>query len=394
MRVARVALASTVLLLAGAAAPAQAARNGRIYFSAPSRGEASGCGVASVSTKGTGYSCADVFLRDPAVAPNRKSITAVGGSDPSEIYVMRLSGKGVKRLTHTSQQSTVNFAPVFTRDSRQIMWSRFGSDNDGIFLMNADGSGQHQVLNQGQDPVFSPPGSQIAFGGTGIWVANADGSNARRIVTNRSQPFNVEVNREPSWSPDGRRIVFARETHINGNSAVDVYVMNADGSGLRQLTSNAAYEEEDPQFSPDGKSIVYYRLRHGADDTKGQIWVMRADGSGKHQVARGANPEWSTVRVGPKRPKLRIRFFKIKKHRKCLGHFDGYGVDVRTKAGRKTRFDIFLSLDGHEIDNVFSGRDLSEGVDTLRKGRHRVKVVMQDPAVHDKIVRRFSFRVC
>src|SRR5438045_8754177 len=98
------------------------------------------------------------------------------------------------------------------------MWARFGSSSDGIYLMNADGSGQHQLLNQGQDPVFAPSGGQITFGGTGIWVANANGSGARRLITNQRvarssggvPSLHVELNRGPNGPPHGRRIVAVR----------------------------------------------------------------------------------------------------------------------------------------------------------------------------------------
>jgi hypothetical protein len=400
--------ASSFLLLLGLAVPAGAgaARNGLIYFSAPSRGEATGCGIASVSTKGTGYSCVDYFRSDPAVSPDRKHIVATWGDGPTDLYEMKLNGKGGRRLTQTSGQTTQNLSPIFSRDSGRIMWNRYGSAADGIYLMNADGSGQHQLTNQGQDPVFSPSGAQIAYGGDGIRISNADGGGSRLIVPNRNEKsFNggvltvyAETNREPNWSPDGRRIVFARETHTGGLSqrtkAVDVYVINADGSGLQQLTSAAGFDEEDPQFSPDGKSIVYYRLQFGHEDVDGQIWVMKAGGSGKHKIANGANPEWSTVRAGPKKPRLKFSYRRIKKHSKCLHKLDVYVFRVKTKASRKTLFDISTYLDGKPLDQVFNTRGGGGGVDTLRKGRHKVRVQVVDPGVHDRISRTFKFRRC
>jgi Tol biopolymer transport system component len=413
VRIPAVAGISSCLLLLALAGPAGAARNGRIYFTAASRGEATGCGIASASAKGSGFSCVDYFRRDPAISPDHKRLAAVDGSGPTEVYVMKLNGKGVKRLTHAGSGAIQNFSPVFSRDSRQIMWSRYGSSNDGIFLMNPDGSGERQLLNQGQDPVFSPSGSQIAYGGDGIGIVNADGSGARTVLANRNEhgfsggvsTAYAETNREPNWSPDGRQIVFARETHARSlnctsgcqeqhTAATDVYLMNADGSGVRQLTSNAAFEEEDPQFSPDGKSIVYYRLRTGRDDTEGQIWVMKADGRGKHQVARGANPEWSTVQGGPKKPRLKFSYLRLKKHAKCLGKFDGYSFRVRTKASRKTDFDVSTYVDGKLLRQEFNTRGFGDGVDFLRKGRHKVKVVVVDAAVHDRISRTFKFRRC
>jgi dipeptidyl aminopeptidase/acylaminoacyl peptidase len=347
------------------------------------------------------------------VSPDRKFIAATGGADPTSIYVMKINGKGVRRLTNPSGETTRDLSPAFAPDNHRIIWGRADSSSDGLFLMNADGSGQHQLTSSGQDPVYSPSGSQIAYGIDGIRIAAANGSGSRRIVTNRATTtFSggvltryVEYNREPNWSPDGGRIVFAREAHTtscNGppsctptrNDVVDVFVMNADGSGLRQLTSTPGVDEEDPQFSPDGKAIVYYHLRAGSDDTQGQIWVMRADGGAKHKVANGANPEWSTVQRKLKKPRLTFRYQRLKKHSKCLGKLDGYSFSVKTKASRKTRFDISTFVDGHLIEEVLNSRGYGGGVDGFRKGRHKLKVVVTDPAVHDRISRTFKFRRC
>jgi Tol biopolymer transport system component len=417
MRIPAVAVLASFLLFLGLAAPAGAnfpGRNGRIYFSAPARGDvATGCGVASLSSKGTGYECVDYFRSDPAVSPDRKLIAATGGAEPTSIYVMRINGRGVRRLTSPSEGSTLDLAPAFSPDGGHIVWGRADSSNDGVFLMNADGSGQHQLTSSGLDPVFSPSGAQLAYGGDGIRVSNANGSGSRRLVANRSQRSvsggvvtnYVEYNREPNWSPDGRRIVFTRESHTtkfactpscseSRSDAADVFVMNADGSGLRQLTSAPGIDEEDPQFSPDGRSIVYYHLRHGDDDFLGQIWVMRADGSAKHKIANGANPEWSSVGRKLRKPRLKFRYQRISRHGRCLHRLDGYSFAVKTKASRKTRFDISTYMDGRLLDQEFNSRGFGNGVDLLRKGRHKLRIVVTDPAVHDRISRTFKFRRC
>jgi hypothetical protein len=121
---------------------------------------------------------------------------------------------------------------------------------------------------------------------------------------------------------------------------------------------------------------------------------MRADGSGQHQVANGANPEWSTVPRGATKPLLRFSFQKLNRKSKCLGRLDGYFVVVKTNASRKTRFDITFILDGKVIEKEYESRGFGSGVDALRKGRHHIRVLVEDAAVRDRIARTFAFRRC
>lgn len=155
--------------------------------------------------------------------------------------------------------------------------------------MNADGTDPQQLTSGSYDvsPAWSPDGSKIAFAsarpnnGSGevgqIWVMNSDGSN----MTQLEQPSDVNnyLADDPHWSPDASQIVF-------GAGAGGVYVMNADGSNLHQLASSGA----DPSFSPDGSKIVYSNANN--------IYVMSADGSNptpltSDVVTAAIEPTWS-----------------------------------------------------------------------------------------------------
>jgi Tol biopolymer transport system component len=397
------------------AAPTQATSpgsNGRIFFSARS-----GCGVASVKANGTGYNCVDPFGRDPAVSPDRRRIASVRGDALVEVYGSDINGKGVRRLTHAPGERPSSYSPSFLPDSRRILWFEYGGDTgeDGLYLMDADGSGQHQLTGDGgQDPVFAPNGQQIAYTLRGIAIADGGGGGSHVILgdqsTGTTNPLGhyLEVNGEASWAPNGQRLAFSRRTRIDritcnpacsseSDTARDVYSMNADGTDVRQLTSTAKMDEVDPSWSPDGRMIAYYRKPADRDDTFGEVWVMNADGSGKRRVALGANPEWSTLQGGPGRPRLSFRFQRLNSHRSCLGRLDGWSARVKTTALHFTDFNIAFYVDGRLMNQEFNTRDLGYGVDLTqaRRGRtHRLRVVVDDPAVHDRLSRTFKFRRC
>lgn len=116
-----------------------------------------------------------------------------------------------------------------------------------------------------------------------IYVVNADGSGLRRLTTATAGEF------DPSWSPDGRRIAYRRETPT---SQPHIYVMNADGSQKRNLTRGTAGGIS-PAWSPDGRRIAFASVRSGSLT---ELWVMNRDGSGQRRVGRGLNgeyPDWS-----------------------------------------------------------------------------------------------------
>jgi TolB protein len=116
-----------------------------------------------------------------------------------------------------------------------------------------------------------------------IYVMNADGSKVRNLTRNPAHDL------DPAWSPDARRILFEsyrcpRTARRCGDTRI--FVMNADGSGQRRLTDNQG--DAGPAWSPDGRKIAFVR--------NAAIWVMRADGSRQHRITRNlgdAGPAWS-----------------------------------------------------------------------------------------------------
>ena len=145
-------------------------------------------------------------------------------------------------------------------------------DQGEVKLVNPDGSGL-RTLSTGtanRDPALSPDGSLVVYEqGRDLVVSPTSGSGTKSVTTGGNN------DQFPAFSPDGKQIVFHRA------DATDLFVVNVDGTGLRQLTSDgSAYAEYEPEWSPRGDKIAFERP--GCDEQGGQvcIFTVNADGSG------------------------------------------------------------------------------------------------------------------
>jgi TolB protein len=210
-----------------------------------------------------------------------------GAAEPDiEIYFMSADGSGQQNLTR-NEGFARNVDPAWSPDGLKIAFISNRDDNWELYVMNADGSEQQRLarnpplprwgeaaLNLSRD-AWSPGGQKILFQRRAkgknweIFAINADGSGLRDLTGNQSHDIDAD------WSPDGRRIVFRTARH----GKWELYLMNADGSGQRRLTHTAGNESR-PSWSPDGGKIAFTREVGGNFD----LYVMNADGSGQRRL--------------------------------------------------------------------------------------------------------------
>lgn len=176
------------------------------------------------------------------------------------------------------------------------------SYND-LFTIDTSGNNRRRltVIGLVGGAKYSPDGSRIAFDRTegeephyqkDIYIMNADGSNLHNVTNTQDW---IEL--EPDWSPDGSRIVFRGRPLVNEYSKV--HIMNADGSG-RILLTDVNNSNRSPRWSPDGQRIAFVSYWEGSGGywkDKGDIYVINIDGSGLINLTnRGegfSSPVWS-----------------------------------------------------------------------------------------------------
>ncbi|MGE0639154.1 MAG: Tol-Pal system beta propeller repeat protein TolB [Thermoanaerobaculia bacterium] len=184
-----------------------------------------------------------------------------------------------RRIAHTFSDEIV----LYLTGKRGVALTSiaFSSDRDGekeIYLMDYDGFDQRRISGHrsiSMSPTWSPGGDALAymsyFGGNGPAIYLAD------ITTGKKSPLvtSGSLNTSPSFSPDGRRVAFARGTGAN----MDIFSCRRDGSELKRLTTSPGIDTN-PSWSPSGSEIAFTSSRSGSP----QIYVMDVEGSNQRRV--------------------------------------------------------------------------------------------------------------
>jgi TolB protein len=185
----------------------------------------------------------------------------------------------------------MSFAPRFSPDGSSIVFTLDLNGNSEIFVMDLQSRARRRLTNHAAidtSPSYSPDGSQIVFnsdrgGSPQLYVMNADGGNQRRIS------FGSGRYSTPVWSPRNDFIAFTRQT--GGRFAIGV--MRPDGSGERILTES--YLDESPTWSPNGRVIMFFREQRGGG---ARLWSVDLTGQNLRQVPTptdASDPAWSPL---------------------------------------------------------------------------------------------------
>ena len=251
---------------------------------------------------------AGLGIVSPAAAEPRarNGEISFGRVDPAlgafSLWVAEPDGSHQRRLT-----SVPSFFSDWSPDGRRIAYDYLAGDDEHIATISPDGRSNRQItFGPGiqEVPRYSPDGQHIVFDAsaqlpddptfhTDIWVMDADGTHPRQVT---SDGFDVE----PVYSPDGRYIAFGRivgptsPTDSAQNEAV--YVVRTDGTGLRQVVAPRSGLEH-PRWSPDGRLITFNIAPEAASAPgAGTVYSVHPDGSGL-TVLRAPTADWAFTKA-------------------------------------------------------------------------------------------------
>ncbi len=253
-----------------------------IYFNAEVDGDSA---MRFVATEANWYGSYDISQGFKSIAnfvwsPNGRYFAFDSLRDGNrDIYLFDTETDTEHRLTNNSEYDG---EPAWSPDGTQIAFvsGRGGGDDwlfyTDIYVMDADGEDEYlrrlTNSNSSGTPAWSPDGTQIAYNGAGasLYVMDADGSNVRELTS---------CGENPTWSPDGKQIAYNEPGICFGTAggAADIHVIDADGSNDYRLTDNKAHDG-DPAWSPDGRKIAFVSDRDGDWDNQ-EIYVMELLGS-------------------------------------------------------------------------------------------------------------------
>ncbi len=206
-----------------------------------------------------------------------------------DIYKADADGRNIRALTTTPGYD----AEATIRKDGRIVFTSVRDGDMEIYSMNADGGDVRRLTHRdGPDggPFFSHAGTQIVYRGRQlkagelddyklllsralwrptaleIFVMNDDGSNLRQVTSLNAASF------APFFSPDDKKIIFSSNAHNPRGRDFELFMINVDGTGLERITYNDSFDGF-PMFSPDGKKLVFASNRYAAKEGDTNVFI-------------------------------------------------------------------------------------------------------------------------
>jgi WD40 repeat protein len=234
------------------------------------------------------------YVHHPAWSPNRDKIAFTWFLDIGEhIFVMDADGENKVALTDSDPEPARHFHPAWSPDGRKIAYVRSSQSGVfEIYVMNADGTDQQKMVTRNgliSEIGWSPDGTKMAFAQwspdetSDIVVANVVVDVVNDLETwTLENPVTVvsgDINLSPEWSPDGQKILYVHAADLISDR--NLFVVETSTLEIQQLTGlndpnnpgggQEFVREYDADWSPDGTQIAMMR--------SGEVWVINADGS-------------------------------------------------------------------------------------------------------------------
>lgn len=233
--------------------------------------------------------------RDPVVgfsprwSPDGTKLAFVSERDGNaELYSVTANGIDEERLT---QNGVSDVHPSWTKNGLGIVFQRGTGTNAEIYSLDLVSGGAKRLTRNRRpdyDPATAPAGRWLVFGRSGhLFKMTLGGTRPKRLTSGQS------LDSQPAWSPAGVGIVFVRS---NGTES-DLYLVNANGRGLKRLTATPGRAESSPAWSPGGDKIAFRAC--AASPAACQLYVVNADGSGERPLVEGGvdgeQPDWQAL---------------------------------------------------------------------------------------------------
>ncbi len=268
-----------------------------------------------VSASGTGSNLirllpGDTYAEDyPNWSPNGRLLVFIRMLDGSAIYVVSDRGTGLRRLSPTPG---FDVTPSWSPNGSQIVYTRLlqrpmprhPAPMTDIDVMNANGTGNRVILADTRfsvEPRWSVRNKIVFMSlmdsgnlpGLQLYVMNLNGTGLHRLTYGAN-------NAEPSWSPDGTQIAFGSDRQ--GGGLLNIFVMDADGRDVRQLTHFRSPDEAGvTNWSPGGRQIAFQCDVDGQKQSNPyaftQVWTMSVNGTAERSTGIqcsdvGCDPRW------------------------------------------------------------------------------------------------------